>query len=317
MNDLPWFVASYTMLDPNSSAVEQRELLEMMASHRHFQGWEVPFTDAARFVTDWHGGSLEPTHKLVVTLLPGTMSAMGMDPRAGLASNNEEARRMALGSVARCYEAIRRTNDTYGRNVVHAIELHSAPRVRGSVANFKSSLEEITSWDWGATEILVEHCDSVKRNQTPSKGFLTIEDEVEAVRATQVHGGTQIGLLINWGRSVIEGRRRYTAVEHIAFARDMEVLRGIIFSGCSDREPSRGGAWADMHLAPHLNDVDSEYSMLDEASIRDALRACGSLSNLSVLGMKITADPTSSLDRQRDQFVQSAALIVNSAEAFL
>ena len=59
---------------------------------------------------------------------------------------------------------------------------------------FSRSLEEIISWDWCGTKILVEHCDAIRDDGLFQKGFLPLEEELQSV--SQFHG-ENIGILIN------------------------------------------------------------------------------------------------------------------------
>jgi hypothetical protein len=130
----------------------------------------------------------------------------------------------------------------------------------------------------------VEHCDTAVAGQRPAKGFLALEDELDALDALRAPAAD--GVLINWGRSAIEGRGPERVLHHIQQTRERGLLRGLMFSGCSASGVSRGGAWADVHLPPFPVDQDS---VLTAESAAEAVTAAGGCTALEVLGMKIGA----------------------------
>ena len=107
-----------------------------------------------------------------------------------------------------------------------AVEIHSAPN-RGaakdvgnssSAASFAASLKELLSWDWQGAKLVVEHCDAYTQDHTPQKGFLGLDEEIEAVNIANSGGDrTRIGVCINWARSVIETRNTQTAYQVAIF----------------------------------------------------------------------------------------------------
>lgn len=58
------------------------------------------------------------------------------------------------------------------------------------------------------------------------------------------------GLVVNWGRSMIETRRRVGPTEHVWRARRAGLLAGVVVSGCASRDTECGAAWDDAHLPP-------------------------------------------------------------------
>jgi hypothetical protein len=95
-----------------------------------------------------------------------------------------------------------------------AQEVHSAPTQGGdataSAASLKTSLLELLTEDWSGAQIVVEHCDAFVAAHPPQKGFLTLEQELEAVTLTEqqkawltnLHGEDYRppGIAINWVR---------------------------------------------------------------------------------------------------------------------
>lgn len=221
---------------------------------------------------------------VLVTTIPGTMDALTANPAFGLASPEPAGRTAALADVAELREQVLRLNDARGDRVVRGIELHAAPRTsaenRGDPGALAESLAELAGWDWDGANLLVEHCDAAIAGQPPAKGFLSLPDEIEALR------GLPVGLVINWGRSAIELRDTDRVVEHLAVARDAGVLRGLIFSGAADADGDHVTAWADQHLpVARAGGVGGEQlSLLTGERMRAALAVAG---DLDYLGLKV------------------------------
>jgi hypothetical protein len=210
------------------------------------------------------------------------MQRLGRQPAFGLASPDAAGRREALEFAAGIREFVLRLEDA--GHAVEAVELHSAPYPGASAPRFRESLEEILGWEWGSTRLLVEHCDAPRAGGRPEKGFLTFPEEVDVLRALRVDGAAQVGMVINWARSVIETRNPDTAAEHIAQARAAGVLAGVMFSGCSPVETEFGYPWIDAHLPPVELDGAPSTSLLDRGHLADCLFAAGPV---PLLGFKI------------------------------
>lgn len=265
------------------------------------RGLEVPLADALHAHDEaWLLDRLAPEWDVVLTLIPGTMARVGRNPEYGLASRSASGRAEAMEFCRSALQAVRRLNDAAGRERVVAVEVHSAPRRRSandenaSPDAFAESLVELASWNWEGARLCVEHCDAWRADHAPFKGFLEVEDEIEAVRRANSASGSRIGIAINWGRSVLEDRDPATAVEHITKAANGGVLAGVIFSGCSGEEtPWR--AWDDTHM-PHAPADGIEYaapgSLMTEDAMREAITAT-QCTHLTFLGAKITAFPSS------------------------
>ena len=82
----------------------------------------------------------------------------------------------------------------------------------------------------GCAKLVIEHCDKFIEQRKPEKGFLSLETEIEVVSQFG------IGLHINWGRSVVEGRQAETAYQHVLAAGESGVLDGLLFSGAGPEE---------------------------------------------------------------------------------
>ena len=96
------------------------------------------------------------------------------------------------------------------------------------------------SWDWPGTKLVIEHCDAYVEGQAPSKGCLTIKDEIAASLAAKAATGRAVGICINWGRSAIETRSAEGVVKHIKAAKEAGLLSGLMFSGASGKEIDYG-----------------------------------------------------------------------------
>ena len=126
---------------------------------------------------------------------------------------------------------------------------------------------------------------------------------------------TPIGCLVNWGRSAIEGRNPLTVLQHVRLANEAGVLRGMMFSGCSDHGDSRGGAWADVHIPPASLLPDAKHSLLDGAAIANTLAEAGDPGGLIVMGMKVSAPPAASHSRRVDIVHDAGVTILSAARA--
>jgi hypothetical protein len=167
----------------------------------------------------------------------------------------------------------------------------------------------VSAWNWDGAALLLEHCDALMPSWAPSKGFLSLEDELAALATVNREANAPLRCLINWGRSTIEGRSVATAPAHIERARSAGLLGGLMFSGCSDDAAARGGAWADFHLPPTAALRSGETSLLSPDATRAALAAAADVNALTVLGMKIGAAPDASLSRRLDILRRSAAAL--------
>jgi len=267
------FAGAYAAIT-RQPADEVEEYYRLLAADPFVGGLEEPWTGAPFVDRGW---------PVVVTTIPGTMDALAVNPRFGLASLDGEGRAAAVADVAALHAEAIRLNEARGSQVVRAVELHSAPRRTAgdsSASALAMSLAEIATWDWQGAELLVEHCDAQVAGQGAAKGFLTIDEEIVAVT------GLPVGILINWGRSAIELRDADRVVEHIAAVRNAGVLRGLIFSGAASVDGDSVTAWADQHLpvAREGGVGGEQLSLLTEERIRAALTAAGAV---DLLGLKI------------------------------
>jgi hypothetical protein len=243
----------------------------------------------------WQLDQLDPRWDCVLTLIPGTLQCLQKDPQFGLASDSEPGRASALRLADLTRQGVRQINARCGRQAVRWVELHSAPRrsapgVTGSVAALTASLRELQDWDWDGAGLAIEHCDAWVPGQRPEKGFLSLEQEIDAIR--QVGQRRPLGIVINWGRSAIEARDPAAPLRHVRAARDAGLLRGLTFSGCTPRDPLYG-EWLDQH-APFASGAAAKTgcpnSLLTVERAAACLRAADA-TRLSFVGLKIQPLP--------------------------
>lgn len=261
------------------------------------RGLEVPFTGKLhRHDETWLFANIDKRWDFVVTLIPGTMGTLQQDKAFGLASDDAAGRKAAIDFARQALEAVGRLNAAAGRNAVIAVEVQSAPTQgaaggKGSAAAFADSLAEIAGWDWQSARIVIEHCDAFRPGHPPTKGFLTLDNELQAIAKANRSAKQPIGVSINWGRSVLETYRTETAIEHIKKARNAGALSGLMFSGASGAKTPYG-AWEDSHMpqapAPGIANA-AEGSLLTEAEIKASLAAAGP--KLDFVGAKIAVRP--------------------------
>jgi len=330
-----WIVGAYSASpsrfdwDPSAEA----HYLEGVLALPGLRGLEVPFTDSLhKYDEPWLLARLPHHLDVVVTLIPGTTSRLKVRPRFGLASTDGEGRRAALDLAAHAAEGVHRLNDAFGRAAVVAVELHSAPRVGdgGSTSHaLAQSLTELASWDWAGARLVVEHCDTRVDGRAPAKGYLPLEDELSAIKAANAQAGSDVGVSVNWGRSVIEARAVDGAVRHVRQARDAGLLAGVVFSGCAAADTRFGAAWADAHVppAPHgtsrATDRDGgeqrellePLSLMTGQRVRETVEAAGSLGVAGFYGLKIAPLRDATLDERVRTVGESLAVVQRAAAA--
>ncbi|PTT70022.1 DUF4862 family protein [Arthrobacter sp. HMWF013] len=243
--------------------VAEAAFLSGAAALPHVTGLEIPFYATGRlhkYDGDWlvqQIGHLPADFSYVLTTIPDTMDRLGASVGFGLASADLEGKRAALERTAAAAEAVRTLNRTVGRKAVRAVHLYSAPRLSvgeigtftrttASVEALADSLKQLAEYDWDGARPVLEHCDAASGHYPPVKGFLQLDQEIEAVLAA----GTGAGVTVNWARSVIEGRDTNAPDRHVELALQAGVLAGVVLSGCSSQATAYGGAWDDTHLPP-------------------------------------------------------------------
>lgn len=249
---------------------DPRPVVAALAASPLVGGLEIPFLNGRIEVPpgarhDWG---------YVVTLIPQTMARVGAGPRFGLASPDPDGRAAAIDVVRALHREV-----ATGRERVLAVELHSAPTRSASAGAFLESLTEVAGWDWGPTQVVVEHCDAWTDAHPVEKGFLPFADELDVADAAGV------GICVNWARSVIESRSPEDGWSQVVAAAGRGLLRGLILSSVADRPTILGPAWADLHLAPSGTRLAPAGSLLDPAGIARCIGAAGA----AWVGFKINA----------------------------
>ncbi|MCC5450730.1 DUF4862 family protein [Rheinheimera sp. UJ51] len=282
--------------DPQLEAAYYQQLKSLES----VRGLEHPFLGSLHAQDDqWFLQHIDTKWDFVFTTIPGVMNALATLPTFGLASTDEAGREAAIAFMRQANHAIAKLNTHLKRQAVTAIMLHSAParhNCAGSAAAFKTSMQTLLSWDWHGARLLVEHCDALIDSHAPSKGFLSLTDELSVLselNATQAPEHP-LGVVINWGRSVLETRQADGALQHIVAAKAQGLLAGVMFSGISD-QATEYGAWRDSHQPAQTNELvafGEPGSWLTEQAVADTLQACQGV-NLAVLGLKIGIRPQS------------------------
>lgn len=282
----------------------EREFFNSLSKDSRIGALELPWLGSLHPHDDaWLIKHLPEDFSAVITDIPFVMSRIGQTVHYGLASNDKDGRKAAINDLRNFNEAVHNFNDARQRQVVSVIEIHTAPRKTGDVHPLASSLEEIASWNWGGASLAIEHCDAWVEGQQPEKGFLTLNQEIEAIQLS----GVDIGLFINWGRSAIELRSADRVAEQITSARESGFLQGLIFSGASDQDGVFGPAWIDAHYPFRKSErhiYGDPLSLLTETQAELAINAAGDIPWLGIkLGWLKSVEGTI---EQRTQMISSA-----------
>jgi hypothetical protein len=292
--------------------VAETAFLSGVAALPHINGLEIPFYatgELHKYDGDW---LLQRLRRLpadfgyVLTTIPDTMDRLGDSAFFGLASTVPEGRHAALERTAAAAEAVRTLNRTLGRKAVRAVHLYSAPRLSaGEVRTFSTttasvealtdSLQQLAEYDWDGARPVLEHCDAATSRYPPVKGFLQLEQEIEAI----VAASTGAGVTVNWARSVIEGRDTNAPDRHVKLALQAGLLAGTVLSGCSPQATAYGAAWDDTHLPPAPVEP---ASLLTSGSIRSmAALLEGTTTGTGpdiYRGLKVSSPPGASVEQR-------------------
>ena len=286
----------------------EKQYFNQLKKLSSIRGLELPFWGDSihPFDDNWLLENIEPSWVNVLTCVPGTMKSMESDSNFGLASKSEKGRKNAVQFYERALAAVRQLNDHIGKDAILSVHITSSPsnsknNITGSAEKFFESLLEIASWDWCGARVVVEHCDAYSGRFIPQKGFLSLNDEIDAVTKANEKTNLNTGITLNWARSVIEKRSVTGAVEHILEVSKAGILSGMMFSGVTDKIDSPYGPWKDLHMPP-CKATDMEYyeegSLMTAQNMKESLMACA-LTMLDYVGIKLLALPdTSSIERR-------------------
>lgn len=299
-----------------SSPADEEEWYGLLDTLPAVDGLELPFSGtlhaegiprlASLLHSDWRN---------VVATIPSVMGLLASNPRAGLASDDEEGRAQAVASMRALFDEVAELKALLGEESVFAIEISAGPRktadVASSTASLVRSLEEISSWGWGDTILTLEHNDAAIAGQEPQKGFLSLAEETDAARAIT----PALGQVINWGRSAIEGRSAETPAEHVRELVATGTLTGLMFSGACDHDGIWGPAWVDAH-APLRSSDDPADSLLTPEHIENCLRAASTAPALRYIGVKVQGSgPTATLAERTQTLRVTLETVLASAAA--
>lgn len=318
---MKYYLGAYAA-SPNQSGWDQQletTYYNALKTLPNLKGLEHPFLGTLHPHDDnWFLANIDPSWNYVFTCIPGVMNALGQNSLFGIASDDAAGRQAAVNFMQQACAAIGKLNAHLGRKAVSAIQIQTAParhNASSSKASLLASLKTMLEWDWQGARIVIEHCDAYVENQVPSKGFLALEDEFSAI--TQLNAklsqDQQLGMVINWGRSVFEARRVEGALEHVQAAQAAGVLSGLMFSGVSDQH-SEYGAWRDSHQPPRSSKLVAHGepgSWMTEQAMHECLAACSDAAALLVLGAKIGIRPHSADVNQRLGYIRDTLAILD------
>jgi hypothetical protein len=304
-----YFFAGYTTAPfvPGADRSVEAKFYKELARNPRIRGLEHPCLGGpGRCIDSWLLENLAPHWELLVTTLPAFMLGARENPSLGLASESEQHRAAALRLMKEINSMVHRVNAQLARKAVVAIEIQSAPTRRtlmgqSSSAAFTRSLTELALWDWDGARLVVEHCDAFLPGVRPQKGYLSLGEEIEAVLCSNARSEVaRIGMCVNWGRSVVEGKSVDTPLTHIRRLRELKLLSGVMFSGATAVK-GQYGPWLDLHapFAPARGcDHFTAESLLTEDEVGRTLQVAG-VSELDYLGIKLhEADSNATLDRR-------------------
>ncbi len=263
---------------------------------KSIKGLEIPFNgeNIHNFGNDFLIRLLEDEWSNVITAVPASFMNLKTNKHFGLASDNKDGRDLALSCHEKLNDIVKEINDKKGKSCISHIQLCSSPSfplkdVSSSENSLLSSLEKITTWDWDGASLVLEHCDSQSVDGSYQKGFMSIEAELRIVDYLQESG---LGMVLNWGRSVLEGRSPSTILDHIDLCQQKGCLKGFIFSGTSKNDPSYG-SWEDQHM-PFFREASKikglENSLLNEENANLTLDRLNKEA-LSYIGFKLQLLP--------------------------
>lgn len=297
--------ASAPSLSVDDKILELKFYNDLFNSIPEIKGLEIPFfgENVHRFGTEFLLNLISPLWDNVLTCIPGTMLALEKNHNFGLSSDNEEGRKKAVEMHKKANLLLHETNHRYGRKSFLAVQIATAPSmfisgVSSSLNSFMKSIEELLSWDWGGARLVIEHCDALIVGQPKRKGFFTLDKEIDAFKSLSTDN--DVGVMINWARSAIEGRSPDKPIEHLKSLSENNLLSGLIFSGVSSND-HQYGAWEDYHM-PFAQSYDVEFfeenSLLSLSNIKKTLNIVD-VEKLNYLGIKLLSMPLDNSSIQR------------------
>jgi len=297
--------ATAPSLANDDKSLEDKYYQNLIDSIPEIGGFEIPFwgDDIHRYGADYLLQYINPNWNNVMTCIPASVMGIKDSPHFGIASNNEAGRLEAVTMHKRANKMVHKINERAGRNSILAVQVATAPSipvdgVSSSADSLKKSLEELLSWDWCDSRIVIEHCDYCIDGSRFEKGFMSLEDEIEAIISFREK--YKVGLMLNWARSAIEGKSPARVIEHIKLASKNNLLSGFIFSGTAKGDAFYG-SWKDTHM-PFAKCYDESYfeknSLLTKKNIKESLSLID-MNKLDYLGIKLLSMPMDSSPIER------------------
>lgn len=300
----------------DSRAEESEYYSQLTSLIPNIAGFEIPFwgDDIHCYGAEFLFKYMKPEWDNVLTCIPGSVTNLVDNIHFGIASDDEEGRNLALDMHERANKTVRLINEYFGRNVISVVQLATAPScpvegVSSSINSLDKSLNEILSWDWMGAKIVIEHCDSANDKGDYVKGFMRLEDEIGVIEA--LSNKYNVGMTVNWGRSVIEGKNPVTADNHIRAVKSRNILSGLMFSGTSIHDANYGG-WQDNHM-PFAQSYNSIYyeekSLLTKNNIMSAISEAD-VNSIDYVGIKLLSSPVELSNVERRVGINRDACIV-------
>jgi len=292
---MDYIIGAYTSAPSiwkNEKKIEEEFYDLLKRQIKNIKGLEIPFfgdkihSFGDQFIID----QLEDCWMNVITTVPASFNMLKSNIHFGLASKTDDARKLALKQHLKLSDIVRKINDSIGKKAVSHIQICSSPaqiknQALSSKDSFRRSIEELLMYDWDDAKILIEHCDTPKANQRYQKGFLALQEEIEILDKLM---DMRLGILLNWGRSVIEGRNTSEAIRHIEITQKKEYLKGFIFSGTA-MEDTNYGEWSDLHM-PFQNRSNPKFSfensLLTEKNVKSTVASLD-IDHIDYLGVKL------------------------------
>lgn len=290
-----FLVGAYASLPDGRDA--QKDYYELLGAQPWISGAEMPYPGdlVEEESRTWLARTLQSSwRRNSVTAIPGTMKHLLEDAAFGLASPDEGGRQRALDFIERLRLSVVDFAQLRGANDIAYVEVHTAPAKIADIGALRRSLDDLATREWAGARLLVEHCDRYIDGRKPEKGFLPIESEIEACRETGV------SMVVNWGRSCVEGRDARTSLEHVRIAASAGVLTGLMFSGAGPVATQYGYEWIDGHLPMN---PDEPTSLMGAAQIDECAAAALASDACEFLGAKVCVPETGSL-KQRLSFLE-------------
>lgn len=298
------YVASASLRQWN--VADETMFFRHLRSRSYVRGLEHAFYGTLhRYDDHWFLKNMDPMWDFVFITLPGVMETLKTSPAFGLASNEAAERNRALEFIATARESVQKLNHFLKRKSVLAVQIHSAPAQNSSKESFAESLMAICAWDWDGAQILVEHCDAFRTDGNHAKGFLSLEDEIWAIQKVAASSpATPVAAMLNWGRSVVEGRNPKHILQHIQRLKREKLLKGFIFSGTTPE-------FSDKHTPPPTSvggKIFFENSLMTATEIQKTIQILPD--DLIYLGFKIMPDPIPKDSRESLTYLDQMATLL-------